>query len=124
MRTLMLCGLIAAIAAPVQAGEARPSKDIANGFEVTVDYSDLDLERSAGADVLLVRIKKAARAVCGELPDIRNIKANSPARKSCVATSMAKAVDKVGSPLVTARFERSRPGAMLAARRAAENPRT
>lgn len=116
MRVLILCGVIAAIAAPAQAGAVRPAAGLSNAYETTVDYSDLDLDRGAGAEAMLARIHRAARAVCHTASDPRDLKARTGARKACLRTAVEGAVAKVGSPLVTARYERSKSPAMLASR--------
>ena len=115
-RLLILCAATAAVAAPASAGGVRPAKEIPDAYEMTVGYSDLDLDRPAGADMLLARLKQAERAVCGEPSDPRDLAGKARARRSCVTVTMEDAVDRVGAPLVTARYERSKSAAMLAER--------
>jgi UrcA family protein len=115
-RLLILCAAMAAVAAPASAGGVRPAKDIADAYEMIVGYADLDLDRPAGADALIARIKQAARAVCGEPSDPRDLAGKARARHACVAVTMEGAIGRVDAPLVTARYERSKSAAMLAQR--------
>lgn len=116
MRRLLICGLAASLAAPAYAGAVRPAADIADVYETTVGYADLDLDQPAGADRLLVRIRLAAQAVCGQPVSPRDMATEGKARRACIAAATAGAVGKVGWPLVTARYERSKSAPMLAAR--------
>ena len=115
-RLLILCAATAAVAAPASAGGVRPAKGLPDAYEMTVGYSDLDLERAAGADVLIARIKQAARAVCGEPSDPRDLARKAHVRRTCVTVTVEDAIDRVGAPLGTARYERSKSAAMLAQR--------
>ena len=68
-----------------------------------VSYADLNLRSSAGANVMLNRIKFAARKVCGGEPDFVDI----PMRhffKGCVLRATDDAVDQLGAPLVTSLY--------------------
>ena len=115
-KLVLVCGLVAALATPAYAGGVRPSKADPDAFQLTVDYSDLDLERAAGADMLLGRLRQAARAVCGEPSDPRDFLGKARARRACVSVATEDAVSRIASPLVTARYARSKSAAMLAER--------
>ena len=67
--------------------------------QMTVSYADLDLSRPAGAQALLARLHHAADAVCGGLPDLRNLTAQERYR-DCFNEAMNNAVAAVHSPLV------------------------
>jgi len=85
LATLGLLGATQALAAP-------PAS-------VKVDFRDLDLSTSAGAQTLYRRITSAARDVCGyegrALTDVA-------AWKGCYRGAIADAVAKVNNPLLTA----------------------
>ena len=110
MRVLIL---IAALAAPATA-EVYPAKNQPDALSATVRYGDLDLNRTAGADLALSRIARAARDVCGEAPGPREL-AKRTRYRACVATATDAAVATIDAPVVTARHQ-GRDPAMLAAR--------
>lgn len=96
--TLAILLLTAIAAAPIRAASFdRP--------QVTVSYSDLDLSRPAGAAALLDRLSTAARAVCGGVPDIRNLAAMSNFR-ACRKEAMDRAVASIRAPLVAQLYGR------------------
>lgn len=66
--------------------------------QVSVSYSDLDISRPAGAEVLLGRIKTAARMVCGHA-DIRDLSAFRR-QNACMAEAIEGAIRTVRSPLL------------------------
>jgi UrcA family protein len=66
---------------------------------VTVRYSDLNLESAAGATTLYIRIRSAARFVCGDTGhgiDALRV------WNACFHTSVSDAVSAVHSPLLSA----------------------
>jgi UrcA family protein len=69
-----------------------------NGPSITVRYADLDLSRVAGAQTLYKRIKGAARSVCGDQG--RRIEEQQQ-WKGCYRGTIADAIVKVNSPLLT-----------------------
>jgi UrcA family protein len=68
-----------------------------------VYYSDLNLASRAGADVMLKRIKFAARQVCGGEPDLRELRERLY-YKRCVRQASKDAIQKVNAPLLSAPF--------------------
>ena len=68
--------------------------------QVAVNYSDLDLSRPAGAEVLITRMRAAAAQACGPAPDIRDL-VMSQIYRQCIAESVDRAVAFVNSPMVT-----------------------
>lgn len=62
---------------------------------VRVDFSDLDVARGAGAEILYQRLRAAAKSVCGAA-DGRDLTATQEARK-CFAETLDAAVSKVNS---------------------------
>jgi UrcA family protein len=113
MRVLFLAGAMLALAAPATAG-VHAAKDQPDVLSATVRYDDLDLNRTAGADLVLARIGRAARDVCGEAPAPREL-AKRTRYRACVATATDAAVAAIDAPVVTARHQGRSP-AMLAAR--------
>ena len=66
-----------------------------------VRTADLDLTRLSGAQAVLGRIQTAASAVCGPLPDIRDLNGQS-AFEHCRADTVSRTVASLNAPLVTA----------------------
>ena len=111
LTTPILCLAAAATltcAAPVlaQTSDAAPS--------VSVKYRDLDIGSPAGARVLLERIEAAAGTACGGAPDIRQLD-RWASFEACRKSAVARAVDSVDSPMLTAVAHRAS-RASLAAR--------
>lgn len=87
-----------ALAAPVIA----PSPENPEVMQTTVKLGDLNLARPAGAEVAVQRIRRAARAVCGE--DMANFVyplALTTSRRACARKSTNDAVDRLDHPMVT-----------------------
>lgn len=81
--------------------------------EITVRLDDLDLTHAGGVQLLLTRMKRAAREACaaGAAPSAAAKRKYDPA---CVERAMDSAVARVDTPLVTARHHgrvSARPGA-------------
>ena len=108
MRVFVFATLFAALAVPAAAG-VHPAKGQPDVLETTVRFSDLDLGRVAGADLVLARIGRAARDVCGEAPGVREL-AKRAHHRACVAAATDTAVERLDAPLVTARHS-GRPAA-------------
>lgn len=79
---------------------AEPPLAPPNGKQVAVNYSDLNLSRSEGAEVLITRLRAAAAQACGPAPDIRDL-VMSRYYRQCVADSVERAVGSVNEPMVT-----------------------
>lgn len=71
---------------------------------VEVSFGDLDLSRTAGADVLYTRIQRAARNVC-EVSTVPDPQALLRQRK-CMARAVDDAVRSVDNPNLTAVYMR------------------
>jgi len=69
----------------------------------TVKITDLDLNSVAGAETLYVRLREAASSVCGLANGSDPI--TRPAWLSCRAATLAAAVRKVHSPMLTKVYE-------------------
>jgi UrcA family protein len=110
MKTFLLCGALAALLLPA-AAQARPAND--DLPQVVVHYADLDLDRPAGADVMIARVRRAARSVCQDqmfAPRTQVRRTNA-----CVRTAMTDAFAQLDAPLVTARYLKTVPTAEFAA---------
>ena len=57
--------------------------------DITVSFSDLDISRPAGAQILLQRIQTAARSVCGGSSDLRELAAYRLAQ-TCMKDTVEK----------------------------------
>jgi UrcA family protein len=113
MKALILCGAMFALAAPA-AAEVRPARGQPDVLETTVEFSDLDLNRTSDADMMLARLRRAAREVCGLAPLPHEL-GKGQRHRACVAATMDATVARVDAPLVTARYG-GRDTATLAAR--------
>lgn len=94
------CALLA-LAATASAIEVVP-----RGADMTVPYSDLDLNTVEGANTLLKRINDAAASVCD--PINQGTSASLRAKKkrdACVVQLTAEAVAKVNRPQLLAAHE-------------------
>lgn len=56
----------------------------AEPVSMTVPYGDLDLTKAEGRNALEARLDRAARKVCGSVPEARNLKLMQ-ARRTCLA---------------------------------------
>lgn len=65
--------VLAAVALPTAASAAVPQAEV-EVVSVDVAYSDLALDKNAGAETLTRRVNAAVQAVCAR-PDMRNLKA-------------------------------------------------
>lgn len=69
----------------------------------TLTYETQDLASTAGAEKMLVRIDLAARRLCAaSSPVVRPVNAQS---RLCRAKAVARAVDMLAAPLVTAAYQ-------------------
>ena len=83
---------------------------------VTVDYSDLDINRSAGAQVLLLRINHAATQACGGRPDASYRFIAQPmvnAFQRCHDEAVRNAVASIPSPALARAYAGEYPNAPL-----------
>lgn len=98
-RQLLVSGLAAVV---LGLGSVSSFASTSNGAEpsMKVSFGDLDLSKSAGAEALYKRIRKAAFTVCGghESP-IASIYTTGTL---CFRTAVNEAVAKVNAPLLTA----------------------
>ncbi len=76
--------------------------------QLHVKYADLNLNTTAGANVLYRRIGAAAKQVCGD-PDRRDL-ARTTQATACTARAVAEAVAKVGAPALTRVYARETGG--------------
>ena len=114
MRVFAIASLLAALSVPAAAG-VHPVEGQPDVLETTVRFSDLDLNRVAGADVVLARIERAARDVCGDAPAPREL-AKRARHRACVATATDTAVERLDAPVVTARHSGRNPAMLAEAR--------
>lgn len=114
MKTLIFIAALAALAAPA-AAQTGASRDRSDVVQVKVRFSDLDLTRPAGAEIMISRLRRAAETVCGPEPDLRALYATLSYR-DCFAGAMSAAVSQLNAPLVTARYSRVSPARLLADR--------
>ena len=114
MKTLIFCAALVAIAAPATAGAVQPVNGDSEFPQASVSYADLDLSRPAGADIMVARIRRAARQVCGQelFADLDRARTT----RACIRHAMDSAIGQVDAPLVTARYFDAKSPTKLAAR--------
>jgi UrcA family protein len=66
----------------------------------TVSFKDLDLTSEQGAQILYVRLQRAARQVCAPLENLELSRRRT--WQSCVDDALGSAVTQVNNPLVAA----------------------
>jgi UrcA family protein len=82
----------------------------------TIRYADLDLALEGDADELLTRIRAAARRVCDIHGGMSTLD-EFALERACRRETIANAVEQLGNPVVTARFNNNgRPVQTAAAR--------
>ena len=90
----------AALLCVVCAGKAVAGPGPDETASVTISFSDLDLSKPEGAQMLYRRIAAAARTVCG-VSQAKQLKEIALA-KDCYTAAVANAVATVNRPLLTA----------------------
>jgi len=105
MKTLLLCGVLIAAAAPAAAASIQVAGDVDVG-QVKVRYGDLDLNRTDGADALIRRVRAAAETVCGVDADRRDL-GRAKLQSACVTRITEATIRRIDSPAVTARLGKS-----------------
>ncbi len=103
MITKTILTAIAAFAAMAVSASAiaAPSSTDPDTVSVKISLSGIDLQSPAGARVALVRIHQAARHICGDEPDGRDMQSRA-LFQVCEKSTADRAVKSLASPLVTA----------------------
>lgn len=94
-------GLLLAAASMSPAFAGTPAQAQAQA-QAKVAYADLDLSTKAGARALLSRIDVAANEACGKQIHSPLLPRESAFHRECVNDAVSNAVQRIGSPLVTA----------------------
>ena len=81
---------------------------------VVIDYTHMDLTTPAGANALYLRILNVADAVCPQ-EQVLGLYGHLVWRK-CMRNAVAKAVEDVHNPLVTARYRGEMSGRLYSSR--------
>jgi UrcA family protein len=100
-----------ALAAATLAGAAPVAAQSLDTVSVSVRYGDLDINRPAGAEIMLRRIDKAAIQICGGMPDQRLLDQRAAFEKRRAST-IDRSVAALNAPTVTAAA--GRPNARVA----------
>jgi UrcA family protein len=87
------------------AAHAATSPVSDDAVSVKVSVAGVDLNTRAGAKVVLQRIHAAAREICGDEPDGRQL-ADTVRYRDCMTSTINKAVLSLGAPTVTAFYQR------------------
>lgn len=83
--------------------------------DVAVSLEGIDTSSTQGADHALRRIRNAAENACDVQPGLQSYSERRAAR-ACVNEAVAKAVDDLADPVVTARYRGARSYASAGAR--------
>ncbi|CAN7553792.1 UrcA family protein [Phenylobacterium sp. LjRoot225] len=98
MRSQTIASLIAAaLAFAATPAGASPADQISTRIKI----SDLDLQRPDGAQAALRRINTAARAICGEEPNVRDLNRQA-LTTACVRKAVNAAVASARNPMLAA----------------------
>jgi UrcA family protein len=81
---------------------------------VVINYSKMDLTTPAGANALYLRILNVAEAVCPR-ESVLGLYGHSVWRK-CMRNAVARAVEDVHNPLLTARYRGETSGTLYSSR--------
>jgi UrcA family protein len=92
--------LVSLVSAALLASAAGAQMVPAEGLSRTVFVGDLNLSNPAGARIALQRIEGAASAVCGELPDPRQLE-RAARYRACVDVAVDRAVASLDSTVMT-----------------------
>jgi UrcA family protein len=97
-RPLRLLGALSLLTALTAAAPMAHAQAPGEANTRVVRYGDLDLTTRRGAHALYVRLREAARSVCGEVPFSPF---PSPEIKACVDHAIGSAVTKIDRPALT-----------------------
>jgi len=103
-RGLCAFGIAALCVAGLPGAHANEKDKLIEGRSAIVKFADLNLQNPAGAEELYRRIQRAATKVCWDSRDIHVL--NDIASRKCVEAAVAKAVNDVNKPFLTALYER------------------
>jgi UrcA family protein len=93
------CACVAAFAA-LNVSAAQSMTPFNGSISEPVHFGDLDLSKPAEVEVLLKRVRRAARNVCSPLTS-RHF---WPQRSKCIERAMANAIREVDNVALTARY--------------------
>ena len=102
-KTLLTTVVFIAFAGFAGSTVAAPAASNPDQMSVAVRIGDLNLGAQPGAAVALRRIHNAARSICGQAPDIKDLDRAADYR-DCMAASMGPAVASLNNPMVTALY--------------------
>jgi UrcA family protein len=91
---------------------AAPTASDPNTVSVSVAIGDLNLGDQAGAAAALHRIHNAARSICGEAPDARDLD-RAAIYRDCMAAAIGPAVASLNNPTVNALYAGREPRATV-----------
>lgn len=104
--TGMFCLVAALAVSGAQGAGLAPLPDAGRDIKsITVNFEDLDLAGTAGAETLYGRLRTAARRVCGKA-DLRDLQAVGEVKR-CRTEALDDAVAKINHPRLTAVHGRS-----------------
>lgn len=103
---------VAFIACAGFAGGALAAPTASDPNTVSVAIGDLNLGDQAGAAAALHRIHNAARSICGEAPDARDLD-RAAIYRDCMAAAIGPAVASLNNPTVNALYAGREPGATV-----------
>ena len=99
--TAILTLAVALIGHSVLAHADRRDGAAGSGPSITISYSELDVSRPRGVEVLYTRIKRAARSVCG-IDRLHRELSGGRRAMACYQSTLDDAVMQVNRPTLTA----------------------
>jgi UrcA family protein len=94
-------GLSLAVTALLACAQPASAQLDDRSASVVVRFADLDINHTAGADILLRRIERAADTACGGEPSF-GLGGESRLYRQCRTDAITRAVDQLNAPLLTA----------------------
>ena len=95
-------GKVGVLAVALSAGAAFADSRGSERAAVAVSYAELDLSKSAGAEVLYDRLQRAAAKVCGVNNRSSSLYyvATAAEKKACYQDALSQAVAQIDAPLL------------------------
>jgi UrcA family protein len=114
LRIRILLGFIGSLAIAGSTFAASPQLDPATGvLSVSVSRAGLDLTRADNARTMLIKLRRAASALCGEAPRPVELQRADDYR-ACMQATLDNAVNRLDAPVVAALYRANGTSAVAA----------
>jgi UrcA family protein len=101
-----LLGFVGSLVMAGSAFAGSPQLDPATGvLSVTVSSAGLDLSRADSAKTMLVRLRYAVSAICGDAPRPMELE-RADAYRACMRSTLDDAVSRLDAPVVAGLYRR------------------